>query len=107
MMVSLMISTRDLVSAVLPANFWASTVIVLGGVGVRSGGRLVLRVARSEGRNLLLQGYKVGLVLKQECLTITVGMGKIGPGGSCTGVLDAGMSKYCFFLVKGIHGVGK
>ena len=31
MMVSLMMSTRDLVSTVLPAKVWASTVIVLGG----------------------------------------------------------------------------
>ena len=72
-----------------------------------SGGRLVLRVSRSEGRNLLLQRSKVGLVLKQECLIIAVGMGKAGHSSSCTGVVDAGMSKCCFFVVKGMHGVGE
>ena len=102
-----MISTRDLVSTVLPANVWASTVIVLGGVGVMSGGRLVLQVACGEGRNLLLQCREVGLVLKQECLIIAVVMGKVGHSSSCTGVVDAGISKCCFFIVKGLHGAGE
>ena len=67
----------------------------------------MLRVARGEGHNLLLQCCEVGLVLKQEWLTIAVGMSKIGHSSSCTGVVDADMSKCCFFVVKSLHGVGK
>ena len=79
----------------------------LGRLGVMSGGRTVLQVACGEGRNLLLQCCKVGLVLKQEYLAISVGVGKIGHIGSGTGMVDTGVGKCCFLIVKGLHSVGK
>ena len=69
-------------------------------------GGLVFQSARSEGSNLLLQGREVGLVLKEECLMIAVGMGKIGHS-SCTGVVDASVGEGSFFIVEGLHSVGE
>ena len=56
--------------------------------GMTSGGRTVL-LFYGEGRHLLLQCCKVGLVFEQEGLTVSVGVNKIGYIGSRTGVVDA------------------
>ena len=61
------------------------------------------------GRHLMLQCCKVGLVLKQECLVVGVGVGvgKIGYIGSQTGIVDAGVCKCSFFVVRGLHSFGE
>ena len=70
-----------------------------------SGGRLALQVARGEGSNLLLHCCEVGLVLKQECLSIADC--KVGHSSSRPGVVDVGVSKCSLFLVQGLHGVSE
>ena len=94
---SLTISTRDLVSTVLPANVWASTTMVLGGcfderwqIGVaflRGGPPLAVAVCQG------------GLGVEQEGFAVGADVGKVGYIGSRTGVVDAGVSKWCFFVV--------
>ena len=60
-----------------------------------------------EGRHLLLQCCKVGLVVEQESLAVDVGVGKIGYIGSRTEIVDASVSKCSFLVVQGLHGVGE
>ena len=43
----------------------------------------------------------------QECLAVGVGVDKIGHIESGDGIVDAGVSKCCLLVVKGLHGVGK
>ena len=107
MMVFLMMSTRDLVSRSLPANVWASMVMVLGGGCVMSLGRTEWQVVCSEDQHLLLYCRKVGLVFKKGGLAFGVGLGKVGYIGSRTGIVDAGVSKSSFLVVQGLHGVGE
>ena len=71
-----------------------------------SGGRTMLLFC-GEGRHLMLQCCKVGLVFEQEGLAVSVGVGKIGYIGSRTGIVDAGVSKCGFLIVQGLHGVGE
>ena len=81
--------------------------MVLGGVGVISLGRVELQVVCSEGCHLLLHCCKVGLVFKEEGLAFGVGLGKVGYIDSRTGVVNAGVSKSSFLVVKGLHGVNE
>ena len=75
--------------------------------GVMSVGRTELQVLCGEGRHLLLQCCKVGLVFKKEDLAVSVGMCMVRYIGARTGIVDAVLSKCSFLVVQGLHGVGE
>ena len=62
-------------------------------------GRTELQVVCGKGRQLLLHCSKVGLVLKEEGLAFSVGLGKVDHVSSRTRVMDAGVGKCSFLAV--------
>ena len=66
-----------------------------------------LGIGCSKVYKLFLQRGKMGLIFQEEVLAFSVGLGKVCHFSAGSGVVDAGVSNSCLFIVQGLHVLGK